>query len=311
MPSGGPCPGQGVPPRLTPLSPQPSTAPSPGSTGASPGRTPSSSSAVRAWWTGTGPWGGGFGVPGAPWGDMKLQGGAGARGLQGFSVPGGIQDMCGVGVSDPRGVVTPRILQGLGDTQVPGRTQRFPEIPGGTRLLPGLHRGFVGPPWVTMGGQRGPGVSSDTPGARRVFLVRESQRNPKGFVLSLCHLQRIKHYLILPVSASVGLGGLGGARETGPDLQPPGRARRRVGSTSPWTTGRRASPTSSSSWSSTRSTVASCPASCGTTAPAWPSEPRHGTTERVWHSLALPAWLGTVWHCWRPLAQSHCRCSTA
>uniref|UniRef100_A0A8C3UUA1 SH2 domain-containing protein n=1 Tax=Catharus ustulatus TaxID=91951 RepID=A0A8C3UUA1_CATUS len=33
-----------------------------------------------------------------------------------------------------------------------------------------------------------------------VFLVRESQRNPKGFVLSLCHLQRIKHYLILPVS---------------------------------------------------------------------------------------------------------------
>uniref|UniRef100_A0A663E2Y0 Growth factor receptor bound protein 7 n=1 Tax=Aquila chrysaetos chrysaetos TaxID=223781 RepID=A0A663E2Y0_AQUCH len=33
-----------------------------------------------------------------------------------------------------------------------------------------------------------------------VFLVRESQRNPKGFVLSLCHLQRVKHYLILPVS---------------------------------------------------------------------------------------------------------------
>ncbi|XP_029428610.1 growth factor receptor-bound protein 7 isoform X2 [Rhinatrema bivittatum] len=31
-----------------------------------------------------------------------------------------------------------------------------------------------------------------------VFLVRESQRNPKGFVLSLCHLQKIKHYLILP-----------------------------------------------------------------------------------------------------------------
>nr|XP_027301539.1 growth factor receptor-bound protein 7 isoform X2 [Anas platyrhynchos] len=31
-----------------------------------------------------------------------------------------------------------------------------------------------------------------------VFLVRESQRNPKGFVLSLCHLQKVKHYLILP-----------------------------------------------------------------------------------------------------------------
>ncbi|OWK54838.1 Growth factor receptor-bound protein 7 [Lonchura striata] len=35
-------------------------------------------------------------------------------------------------------------------------------------------------------------------GTLGVFLVRESQRNPKGFVLSLCHLQRIKHYLILP-----------------------------------------------------------------------------------------------------------------
>ncbi|TFK10582.1 A-kinase anchor protein 2 [Platysternon megacephalum] len=31
-----------------------------------------------------------------------------------------------------------------------------------------------------------------------VFLVRESQRNPKGYVLSLCHLQKVKHYLILP-----------------------------------------------------------------------------------------------------------------
>ncbi|XP_075436256.1 growth factor receptor-bound protein 7 isoform X1 [Ascaphus truei] len=31
-----------------------------------------------------------------------------------------------------------------------------------------------------------------------VFLLRESTRNPKGFVLSLCHLQKIKHYLILP-----------------------------------------------------------------------------------------------------------------
>uniref|UniRef100_A0A8C0JEC6 SH2 domain-containing protein n=1 Tax=Chelonoidis abingdonii TaxID=106734 RepID=A0A8C0JEC6_CHEAB len=33
-----------------------------------------------------------------------------------------------------------------------------------------------------------------------VFLLRESQRNPKGYVLSLCHLQKVKHYLILPVS---------------------------------------------------------------------------------------------------------------
>lgn len=35
-----------------------------------------------------------------------------------------------------------------------------------------------------------------------MFLVRESQRNPQGFVLSLCHLQKVKHYLILPVSNS-------------------------------------------------------------------------------------------------------------
>lgn len=33
-----------------------------------------------------------------------------------------------------------------------------------------------------------------------LFLVRESQRNPQGFVLSLCHVQKVKHYLILPVS---------------------------------------------------------------------------------------------------------------
>ncbi|XP_063107559.1 growth factor receptor-bound protein 7 isoform X2 [Cavia porcellus] len=34
-----------------------------------------------------------------------------------------------------------------------------------------------------------------------LFLVRESQRNPQGFVLSLCHLQKVKHYLILPSEA--------------------------------------------------------------------------------------------------------------
>lgn len=34
----------------------------------------------------------------------------------------------------------------------------------------------------------------------RVFLLRDSQSNPKTFVLSLCHMQRIKHFQILPVS---------------------------------------------------------------------------------------------------------------
>ncbi|NXX14315.1 GRB7 protein, partial [Podargus strigoides] len=48
-----------------------------------------------------------------------------------------------------------------------------------------------------------------------VFLVRESQRNPKGFVLSLCHLQRVKHYLILPVSAGGGDWGVGGCQGCG------------------------------------------------------------------------------------------------
>ncbi|XP_012691932.2 growth factor receptor-bound protein 14 isoform X1 [Clupea harengus] len=32
-----------------------------------------------------------------------------------------------------------------------------------------------------------------------VFLLRDSQSNPKTFVLSLCHMQRIKHFQILPV----------------------------------------------------------------------------------------------------------------
>lgn len=34
----------------------------------------------------------------------------------------------------------------------------------------------------------------------RVFLVRDSQSNPRTFVLSMCHAQKIKHFQILPVS---------------------------------------------------------------------------------------------------------------
>lgn len=50
-------------------------------------------------------------------------------------------------------------------------------------------------------GQGQPGLSGNLVfSPRSVFLVRESQRNPQGFVLSLCHLQKVKHYLILPVS---------------------------------------------------------------------------------------------------------------
>ncbi|XP_018557843.1 growth factor receptor-bound protein 14 isoform X2 [Lates calcarifer] len=32
-----------------------------------------------------------------------------------------------------------------------------------------------------------------------VFLLRDSQSNPKTFVLSLCHMQKVKHFQILPV----------------------------------------------------------------------------------------------------------------
>uniref|UniRef100_A0A671Q2R9 Growth factor receptor bound protein 14 n=1 Tax=Sinocyclocheilus anshuiensis TaxID=1608454 RepID=A0A671Q2R9_9TELE len=36
-----------------------------------------------------------------------------------------------------------------------------------------------------------------------VFLVRDSQSNPRTFVLSLCHTQKIKHFQIVPVKKSV------------------------------------------------------------------------------------------------------------
>lgn len=39
--------------------------------------------------------------------------------------------------------------------------------------------------------------------SRRLFLVRVSQSNPKAFVLTLCHHQKIKHFQILPVRTSL------------------------------------------------------------------------------------------------------------
>lgn len=36
----------------------------------------------------------------------------------------------------------------------------------------------------------------------RLFLLRVSQSNPKAFVLTLCHHQKIKHFQILPVQIS-------------------------------------------------------------------------------------------------------------
>lgn len=37
----------------------------------------------------------------------------------------------------------------------------------------------------------------------RLFLLRDSQSNPKAFVLTLCHHQKIKNFQILPVSTCV------------------------------------------------------------------------------------------------------------
>lgn len=41
-------------------------------------------------------------------------------------------------------------------------------------------------------------VNGDPP--PRLFLLRDSQSNPKAFVLTLCHHQKIKNFQILPVS---------------------------------------------------------------------------------------------------------------
>uniref|UniRef100_A0A8C5WVJ6 Growth factor receptor bound protein 10 n=1 Tax=Laticauda laticaudata TaxID=8630 RepID=A0A8C5WVJ6_LATLA len=45
-----------------------------------------------------------------------------------------------------------------------------------------------------------------------LFLLRDSQSNPKAFVLSLCHHQKIKHFQILPVSIIFHPGSTGGSK---------------------------------------------------------------------------------------------------
>lgn len=74
----------------------------------------------------------------------------------------------------------------------------------------GWVRGWAGLGWLTDPGisktleHLQPGIPGNAAlSSQSVFLVRESQRNPQGFVLSLCHLQKVKHYLILPVSNSL------------------------------------------------------------------------------------------------------------
>lgn len=229
-----------------------------------------------------------------------------------------MQDTCGDGeklaggsMGSQGGLGPPRVCRGSAAPRG-SRVQGLPEGYRGPRgyRTPGFMRGEgTWDPRGDTAGAEGASIDTPPPGTHSVFLVRESQRNPKGFVLSLCHLQRVKHYLILPVSAGGGgPEGAGGAARvcwgfgvlTHVPVPRPGRARRRDGSTSPWTTGRPASPTSSSSWSFTRSTVASCPASCGTTAPAWPSEPstastaRHGRHGTARYSPAPPARHGSA-----------------
>lgn len=43
---------------------------------------------------------------------------------------------------------------------------------------------------------------SPPPPPRSVFLLRDSQTNPKTFVLSLCHAHKVKHFQIVPVSTT-------------------------------------------------------------------------------------------------------------
>lgn len=53
----------------------------------------------------------------------------------------------------------------------------------------------------TRGGLYSEGDSRCRP-LPRLFLLRDSQSNPKAFVLTLCHHQKIKNFQILPVSTS-------------------------------------------------------------------------------------------------------------
>lgn len=47
------------------------------------------------------------------------------------------------------------------------------------------------------------GGNSDHRPPARLFLLRDSQSNPKAFVLTLCHHQKVKNFQILPVSTDV------------------------------------------------------------------------------------------------------------
>lgn len=76
-----------------------------------------------------------------PWGPWGLRGGSGAQGFQGPAPPGGIQDTCGGEGGDARGVVTPRMLRGLGDAEIPRDA-------GGYRATP---RSFIAGLWDPMG----------------------------------------------------------------------------------------------------------------------------------------------------------------
>lgn len=231
------------------------------------------------------------------------------------SAHGGMQDVCGDGAEGSQGGCNSWDFAGFGSLGFGGHTGSWgdTEAPRGYRT-PRASSGVCRTQWVTLGGQRGPGASGDTPGARRVFLVRESQRNPKGFVLSLCHLQRIKHYLILPVSASPGLGGSG---ETGRGVLTCSPPAERGGGSALLHHGRRAD-------------ALRRPHPARGVPPDQPWHPAlqaaallhlrgplsHGTAPlrgfgTAWHHRHGRVWLGTVWHCWHALARSLCRHSTA
>ncbi|KAK4808746.1 hypothetical protein QYF61_023214 [Mycteria americana] len=137
-----------------------------------------------------------------------------------------------------------------------------------------------------------------------VFLVRESQRNPKGFVLSLCHLQKVKHYLILPSEEE---GRLYFTMDDGQtrfaDLIQlvefhqinrgilPCKLRHYC-----TCRGQHGTARLGTAWH--RWNGSAQPGTAGVARLGTARHCRHGLAQSgtAWHSLALPARLGTVWH---------------
>lgn len=111
----------------------------------------------------------------------------------------------------------------------------------------------------------------------RLFLVRDSQSNPRTFVLSLCHTQKIKHFQIVPVSLNYKNKSYWTSHLSDPnDVCVHVRLKRTASYFTVWTTDTRVSLTCCNSWSFTSWTEAFCPQSLNITVHESPSEPQDG-----------------------------------